>query len=916
MKAICTIQNFAKRLVMMLAIGLMAVNVWGATSYTATYEVASKTSVSKTGDAPSGSSATFSQSGNNEAGQMTANGTTTLILSGYDGKKIKAISLYIRKTSGSKTAAVTASTGDTQFCNYTIESSNLPTSLATRTVSLNSTPIIADDATITIGIKASANSVYISKYNITWEDAIPYDVSFNTGTGNPSVATRRGAVITLPDDEDLTPTCSDDGWTLYGWATEAYGSASTTSAPSSTFVGYPGETYEPSDDITLYAVYAKVATDVSASPQTLSFAYSSSSTIWKKKHYTDKSTYWLIHGTDGYIESPIMLDLNKITSIVVQAGYFGGSAYGEFQLSGNGTDYGSEQICSNSTESTSYTVNPSPNPLSGKGRIKLQATGTASDANGVRVKTITINYTAPPTYYWSAPTCASCSDDPTVTAASSNGSVSSTSIPVQCASGISNIGGAGCSLTDYGFVWKTTSAAPDISTDTKHSLGSSIAASTAFNYTITGLSPNTPYYIYAYATNGHGTGYSSVYNPTTLQRYTISYNNNGGSGTMSGSTKDHGVAFALPANAGTMTKTGYHIKQWRLNSAGGTAYALSGSYEGNANATFYVDWEANTYQVAFNNNGGSGSMSNETGFTYGASKALTACTFDAPAHKYFIGWNTDKDATTALYTDGQSVSNLTTTHNGTVTLYAIWKDHTYTNYRTQCCTKLGEIDGEATLTQGGNSVTISGWSTVSNASSYTVKLYKYNTSTSDWDLVSGSTSGGSAGAQGTRTGILEASKSVTYTGLEVESEYKFSVTAIGNGSSYCDGDETDVDEINDIDVSSTPFKFRYSIYIDNGSNSGWAHHYIEPTGNTDEGSVSITLGAHVPIQDCRWLQWMVGTIRYVKDTCQHQVDIKQRPECSFGNRCRWRIYLHRRLQWYNQSGRNSYLPERRSSSGL
>ena len=460
---------------------------------------------------------------------------------------------------------------------------------------------------------------------------------------------------------------------------------------------------------------------------------------------------------------------------------------------------------------------------------------TISASGSAKWTSVTVTYAAN----------ASCGSDPTVTAASNNGSVSSTSIPVQCASGISNIGGAGCSITSYGFAWapSATTTSPTTS-NSSYEVGTSYASTgTAFNYTITGLNPNTSYSIRPYATNGHGTAYGTVYTVTTLQRYNITYNNNGGSGNMDAATKDHGVAFALPANAGSMTKTGYHATGWLLGSSSGTHYDLSGSYITNEAATFYVEWTANTYQVAFDKNGGTGSMSNETGFTYGESKALTACSFTAPAHKYFIGWNTDKDATTALYTDGQSVSNLTSTHNGTVTLYAIWKDHTFTNYRTVCCTKLGDIDGTATLTQGGNSVTISEWSTVGNASSYTVKLYKKNGAS--WDLVSGSAANGSAGTAGTRTGILEASKSVTYTGLEVESEYKFSITAIGNGSTYCDGDETDVDEINSTDVSSTPFKFRYSIYIDNGSNSGWAHHYITSTGNTDEGSVDITLSGPI-----------------------------------------------------------------------
>ena len=392
-------------------------NAWGA-SYTATYTVNSTSSVTQSGNAPTGSSATFSQD-YTTAGQMTqAKPNSLLTLTGYDGKKITGVTLNVKRTN-SKTANVTIKVGSTTIgSNAALAPGN---SYGDKTISITSTTVGADED-VTIKMVASGSSVFISSYKITWEDATPHDVSFSTGTGNPSVATRRGVTITLPDEDDLTPSCSEDGWTLYGWATSAYGSSSTTDAPTSTFVGCGGDTYEPSDDITLYAVYAKVATDVSPTAQTLSFEYST--TTWRKYHFTDKSSYWLIHGDDGYIESPMMMDLSKITSIVVQAGYFGGSNYGKFQLSGRGTNYGSEQSCSNNNESTTKTIEPDTNPLSGRGRIKLLCTGTASDANGVRIKTITINYTAPPTYYYSNPTCAACTANPTVGTAQLKGAFS------------------------------------------------------------------------------------------------------------------------------------------------------------------------------------------------------------------------------------------------------------------------------------------------------------------------------------------------------------------------------------------------------------------------------------------------------------------------------------------------------------
>ena len=211
------------------------------------------------------------------------------------------------------------------------------------------------------------------------------------------------------------------------------------------------------------------------------------------------------------------------------------------------------------------------------------------------------------------------------------------------------------------------------------------------------------------------------------------------------------------------------------------------------------------------------------------------------------GWEIDNGAYyLSAYSDSEwrNYGDNSTNQNGTFYLFKQSGGMTYSNYATTCCTKLGSINGSISLTQGGNSVTISGWSDVSNVGTYTVKMYKKNGG-GTWDLVSGSASGGSAGTEGTRTGITSGSKSVTYTGLEVESEYKFTVQTIAGSASYCDGDETAVTEINSTDVSSTPFKFRYSIYMDNGSGSGWAHHYITPTANANEGSVTIDLNAHV-----------------------------------------------------------------------
>lgn len=444
----------------------------------------------------------------------------------------------------------------------------------------------------------------------------------------------------------------------------------------------------------------------------------------------------------------------------------------------------------------------------------------------------------------------SCTTNATVTAGS-NSTIRSTTATVTCSSGISSLGSAGCSITSYGFVLNT-SGTPTIS-DTKHQVGTTYTSTgTSFSLDLTGLTPNTTYYVRPYATNGNGTAYGTQTSFTTLQRYAITYNSNGGSGTIASAYKDHGISFTL-SNGSGFYKTGYTLSQWRLgNASTGDIYAKSGSYTTNAAGTFYAQWTANQYTITLDQNGATTDGTTSVDATYNSSSLSASITNPEKTHYIFNGWYSGSGGTGTLIIDEDGVLQASTsytdasgnwTNTSAVTLYAKWTEHSYTNYRTVCCTELGTIDGEATLTQGGNSVTISGWSDVSNVGTYTVKLYKKNGAS--WDLVSGSAANGDAGTAGTRTGISSSSKSVTYTGLEVESEYKFTVQAIAGSAAYCDGVETAVTKINDVDVSSTPFKFRYSIYIDNGSGSGWAHHYIEPTGNTDEGSVSITLGAHV-----------------------------------------------------------------------
>lgn len=80
----------------------------------------------------------------------------------------------------------------------------------------------------------------------------------------------------------------------------------------------------------------------------------------------------------------------------------------------------------------------------------------------------------------------------------------------------------------------------------------------------------------------------------------------------------------------------------------------------------------NGYTIIFNGNGATGgSMSNMT-CNYDALYNLTANSYTKTGYN-FLGWSTNSTATTATYSDKQSISNLTAVNGGTVILYAVWE---------------------------------------------------------------------------------------------------------------------------------------------------------------------------------------------------------------------------------------------------
>ena len=137
----------------------------------------------------------------------------------------------------------------------------------------------------------------------------------------------------------------------------------------------------------------------------------------------------------------------------------------------------------------------------------------------------------------------------------------------------------------------------------------------------------------------------------------------------------------------TPTRTGYTFDGWYTSD--GTK--VSQTFTPTATTTLYAHWTPITYTVSYNGNGATSGETASSSHTYDVAKALTAngfkrefiVTFDynysgatattATAVSNFNGWaKTETGA--AEYSDGASVTNLSSTDGDTVILYAIWTD--------------------------------------------------------------------------------------------------------------------------------------------------------------------------------------------------------------------------------------------------
>ena len=264
----------------------------------------------------------------------------------------------------------------------------------------------------------------------------------------------------------------------------------------------------------------------------------------------------------------------------------------------------------------------------------------------------------------------------------------------------------------------------------------------------------------------NGTMYAN--NSVTIVKkasYTVTYNANGGSNAPSSQTKWYGEELKLSSTK--PTRTGYIFKGWATSSTATSAkYPVGGSYTytTNKSVTLYAVWEAITYTIKFNANGGSNAPSSQTK-TYG--KTLVLTTNKPTRTNYnFEGWGLSSNTSTVTYNAGGNY-----TKNASDTLYAVWTlayaKPRITNFSVRRVNQNGQNDDQGTICK-----IIFNWAT--DKANPTITVSYRQTTSSGWNNINLTASGTS--------GSVSQNLSPAFS---IDNSYEIKVTVADDaGSSY------------------------------------------------------------------------------------------------------------------------------------
>jgi uncharacterized repeat protein (TIGR02543 family) len=184
----------------------------------------------------------------------------------------------------------------------------------------------------------------------------------------------------------------------------------------------------------------------------------------------------------------------------------------------------------------------------------------------------------------------------------------------------------------------------------------------ATSFTDTSVDADSTYFYEVRAVDGAGTGpLSNEASASTGTFHTVSFDANGGAGTMAAETADEAEALTVDA----FTRAGYSFAGWNTAADGsGNSYSDGAPYPFTADVTLYARWTPRpSYTVSFAANGGTGTMAAESA---NVPTTLTADAFTRAGYS-FAGWNTAADGFGTAYGDGALYP-----FGASATLYAQW----------------------------------------------------------------------------------------------------------------------------------------------------------------------------------------------------------------------------------------------------
>lgn len=257
-----------------LFLSMCAVIICQAAVITAT--VTSKTAAEVTGDETGEVEATYSTTGSSKD-RLTSGTSATMTLTNLPEGTIEYVVLYMHSNTNAGAGSMSlklnglsiATVPDKKFSDWP---GIVTFSTEYKQIGFSGEWSMSEGSTLSLQINASENSLYFSKMEVAYTkgDPKPHTVTLNWNTADGDkhttiTETSLGSGIVLPECALSSFSLEGKDWAFAGWASERF-VARWKAAPE---MLYAGDTYYPTHNTPLYAVYKTVQEEVKIMQDTL-----------------------------------------------------------------------------------------------------------------------------------------------------------------------------------------------------------------------------------------------------------------------------------------------------------------------------------------------------------------------------------------------------------------------------------------------------------------------------------------------------------------------------------------------------------------------------------------------------------------------------------------------------------------------